>query len=339
MNNYLTLGLSTTLVSLSVGLSSCSQYDPIYEKERAIAAARINKPEPTTPTTPTNPTPPQPTDPTPTTPPTPIRPKPEPPKTILVESLYSFEYWATVGAKALHSRPLLSPSENVERSYWVSASNEGYTRVPGSKTPEMFPVRKLEQGYKGAGVSLRSVEGFYLFGLGTKLVAGSLYSGSVNSNTLASRPLESTLFGHAWSDGIPTELKLHYQYKSGAKVIHGQNKALPKDLPQHDQGSISAVLYETTHNPAPLNGTNVATDARIVARAYKLIDPSSPLNTWQELSLAFEVKNQEAYDSIDMSQKKYALAIIFSSSARGDQYIGAIGSELLIDEVKLISKK
>lgn len=334
-----------------MALNSCSQNDPIREKERLIASGNINKgkdgknekdekDEPTPPKE--EPESPKENEPKPTDE-VPNKPTDTPKDPIFMELLYSFEYWGKLKESDLHSRPLLRPDEDITNSYWISASNMGYNRVPGKKTEDMYPVLKLEQGYQGAGVLLRSVKGFYLsfFDLGTNLVAGSLYAGAVNTKTLATKPLESTLFGHAWDKGIPTELKLFYQYKSGEKVIFGQDQDSPlaSNLPQQDQGSISGVLYETTNDKSPLNGKNVNKDPRIVARAHKLIDPSNPADQWLELSIPFEPIDQEAYQQIDFSKKTYALSIIFSSSARGDEYIGAVGSELRIDEVKLIYKK
>ncbi len=331
--NYFISSIFLGALGTLIALSSCSQNDPIREKERLIASGNIKKDnddkndkgkqeEPKKPDSPEEPKKPA---------------EPEAPKTVYIETLHSFDLWKKIGDESSYSLPLISENEDITKSYWASASNAGYTILASS--PESYPVVELVQGYKGSAAALRSIQGFYLFGMGTKLIAGSVYTGSVNSKSLASRPLESTLFGQAWTDGIPTELKLYYQYKSGEKIIHGQNGKVPTDIPTHDQGSISGVLYETTEDPSALNGNTVNNDPRIVARAYKLIDPSQPAKEWKELSLAFEPINKEAYDQIDFSKKKYALALIFSSSARGDKYIGAVGSELLIDEVKVISKK
>ena len=38
---------------------------------------------------------------------------------------------------------------------------------------------------------------------------------------------------------------------------------------------------------------------------------------------------------MDVTTKKYRLALVFSSSFRGAEYIGAVGSELRLREVKL----
>lgn len=350
--HFTTLAKYALLATLA--LSACKQNDPIRQKEREIEARKLRnnqggeepKPNPTpNPPSPPDPTPPNP-NPNPPTPPAPnpnppTPPAPEPPKEEWVETLFAFEHWAKPHSKAYYELPLLSEDEDPSQSYWVSASCEGYAFIPfGVKNtdPKTYPLLRME-GYKDNAVLLRSIKGFRLFGMGTNIIAGSLYSGKVDKSKMTTAPLQSTLFGQPWANGMPTELKVYYQYRSGAKVIHGEGKALPADLPTHDRGSISAVLYETTTNATPLDGTNLTTDLRIVARVYQMIEPTDEAAGWQELVLKFELQAGVSAESIDFKNKRYSLAIVASSSALGDKYIGAVGSELRLDELRIISKK
>lgn len=284
---------------------ACNQDDPIKQKEREIEARKLSGVG-----------------------------NLEPPK--IRRNHFDFEHWAKPNDKSKYQIPLTGEDEDPSKSFWVSASAEGYTFV--SSKPEKYPIQ-IAEGYQGKAVSLRTVQGIFFFGLGTNVVAGSMYNGSVNNKRLMGDALKATLFGTAWDAGVPRELSLHYQYKSGEKVIHGQEKQLPEGLPTHDQGSIAAVFYETTEDAKPLDGHTLHTDKRIVSRAYTLVNPSEPAATWLPLNLKFEVVDAEAYKAVDFRKKTYALAIVFSSSAKGDQYIGAIGSELLIDELLIKSKK
>lgn len=292
--------LALPLVALA--LVACEQNDPIRQKERELEARKIGG----------------------------IQDSNSPRQ-------HSFDLWAKPTAKANYQLPQIKEDEDMSQSYWVSASAEGYTFI--SSKPERYPIQIVEEGYKGKAVALRTVKGLFFFGMGTDVVAGSMYNGAVDRSKLTGNALEATLFGKTWKAGLPSEMKLHYQYKSGKTVIHGQEKKLPEDIPAHDQGSIAGVFYETTVDATPLNGTNLHTDKRIVARAFTLVSPSEPAQTWLPLSLKFEVVDAEAYKAVDFNKKTYALALVFSSSAKGDQYIGAIGSELLIDELSLITKK
>ena len=45
--------------------------------------------------------------------------------------------------------------------------------------------------------------------------------------------------------------------------------------------------------------------------------------------------DEARYEAVDFTTKKYRLALVFSSSFRGAEYIGAVGSELRLREVKL----
>ena len=137
------------------------------------------------------------------------------------------------------------------------------------------------------------------------------------TSSLASKPLASTLFGQPYATGIPQELEFVYQYKAGAKVIHGEGKNV--ELPAQDKGSVSAVFYEVTDDAAFLNGTYLQTEG----------------TDWVTYKLPLEVVNQERDKAIDLTTKKYRLALVFSSSYRGAEYIGAVGSELLLKKVTI----
>ena len=147
------------------------------------------------------------------------------------------------------------------------------------------------------------------------------------------KPLESTLFGQPYSSGIPEIVDFTYQYKAGEKVIHGQYKKV--ELPSEDRAAVSAVFYEVTDDASYLNGVTLQTDARIVAKGYVELEPTTPADTWQTYRLRLTPVDEARYEAVDFTTKKYRLALVFSSSFRGAEYIGAVGSELRLREVKL----
>ena len=128
-------------------------------------------------------------------------------------------------------------------------------------------------------------------------------------------------------------VKFTYQYKAGEKVIHGQGKSV--ELPSQDRASVSAVFYEITEDESYLNGLTLQTDARIVAKGYVELEPTTPEGEWQTYSLRLSPVDQARYDAVDFTTKKYRLALVFSSSYRGAEYIGAVGSELRLRQVTL----
>ena len=196
---------------------------------------------------------------------------------------------------------------------------------------DSYPVIPLKEGGENVGALIRSIKGFYFFGMGTNVIAGALYSGRVNRASLVSKPLESTEFGQPYTAGVPDEMEFIYQYKAGEKVIHGQGKRnIP--LPATDKGTAAAVFYDVTEDDSYLNGTNLHTNGRILARGYVELEPTEE-GKWTTYKLKLQPTDQTRYDAIDLKTRKYRLALVFSSSFRGAEYIGAVGSELRLKEV------
>ena len=244
---------------------------------------------------------------------------------------FDFTRWIEV-AKGAYRLPSITPDEDAKNTYWASASNQGYTMVPGGKD---YPVIPLMDNGMNNGVIIRSVKGFYfwLFSTSTDLIAGALYTGQVETKQLTTEPLKSTLFGQPYSSGLPELVDFTYQYKAGEKVIHGQGKKV--DLPSEDRASVSAVFYEVTEDDSYLNGKTLQTDARIVAKGYVELAPTTPAGEWQSYRLHLQPVDEARYAAVDMAKKKYRLALVFSSSFRGAEYIGAVGSELRLQQVTI----
>ena len=234
---------------------------------------------------------------------------------------FDFTRWIDV-SKGAYRLPAISADEDAKNTYWASASNQGYTLL----------VPLVENG-AAQGAIIRSIKGFYFFGIGTNVIAGALYTGQVDARNLVGKPLESTLFGQPYSSGIPEIVDFTYQYKAGEKVIHGQYKKV--ELPSEDRAAVSAVFYEVTDDASYLNGVTLQTDARIVAKGYVELEPTTPADTWQTYRLRLTPVDEARYEAVDFTTKKYRLALVFSSSFRGAEYIGAVGSELRLREVKL----
>jgi len=243
---------------------------------------------------------------------------------------FDFTRWIEV-AKGAYRLPSITPDEDAKNTYWASASNQGYTLL--SSSPTDFPVVPLEVNGEAQGAVIRSIKGFYFFGFGTNVIAGALYTGQVDTKHLVANPLESTLFGQPYSSGLPELVDFTYQYKAGEKVIHGQDKQV--ELPSEDRASVSAVFYEVTDDASYLNGQTLQTDPRIVAKGYVELAPTTPAGEWQSYRLHLQPVDEARYAAVDMAKKKYRLALVFSSSFRGAEYVGAVGSELRLQQVTI----
>ena len=241
---------------------------------------------------------------------------------------FTFTRWI-MKSKGSFLLPSINDQETGENTFWASASNDGYSLL--AQGVDSYPVIPLKEGGETVGALIRSIKGFYLFGMGTNVIAGALYSGRVNRASLISKPLESTEFGQPYTTGVPDEMQFVYQYKAGKKVIHGQGKQnIP--LPAADKGAASAVFYDVTEDESYLNGTNLHTNGRILARGYVELEPTEE-GKWTTYTLKLQPTDQTRYDAIDLKTRKYRLALVFSSSFRGAEYIGAVGSELRLKEV------
>lgn len=168
------------------------------------------------------------------------------------------------------------------------------------------------------------------------VTAGSLFTGSFKTDM--NNTLNSTKFGIPFGNK-PVTFSGWYKYTPGEIYHDNKNKVVEGKT---DQCSIYAVLYEEqlddAGNNVPLNGdykdaeAYIGTSSRIVMRAA-LADGTAKAD-WTEFSIPFELLEGKTYDP----NKNYYLAIVCSSSAEGDYYMGAPGSVLTVDEFKVVSE-
>jgi len=67
------------------------------------------------------------------------------------------------------------------------------------------------------------------------------------------------------------------------------------------------------------------------------MDYVAPKEDWTEFEIKFKYLTDIDLDVLE--QNGYSLALVFSSSKQGDRFIGAIGSTLCIDKVRIICEK
>lgn len=321
--SYWTLGL---LFALSLLMTmSCSGEDPIKAKRIAIENGTY-KPDPNKP----NPNKPDPNK--PDTIPSPD-PEPEPNplgKMETQEITFTFDEWASPRAGATYLMPVEKalPKLVAGEPYWESASNVG-AALAGKVKPEDFPIHPLTKGRTGQALEAMTIKGVKIFNMGSHVIAGALYNGQFNKDLMMKKPLESTLFGQPVF-AIPLSIKGYYQWLPGDKLIDG-SKDKATEIEGQDEATIACVFYSTTDDDTPLNGTNLYSDPRILAKVQLHPKPTKE-GAWTSFEAKLEIVNEGAYKQIDLQNGKYRMALIFSSSARGDEFIGAIGSRLRIDD-------
>lgn len=223
---------------------------------------------------------------------------------------------------------------------WASG-NSGFAIVAGNKTPDKYPTAPLEEGYKGHGVCLTTRS------TGTAgnifkmpIAAGNIFTGKFDSESATKKPLEATHFGSGDFCVItkkPLKFSGYYQYTPGAKVTNRQKRVLEGVV---DKGDIYAVLFRNTIKDENgedqifyLDGTNVKTSPQIVAIA-EAPEINKTEGGWNRFEVEFNYRSE--IDPVVLSNRGYSLAIVCTSSIEGANFQGAVGSQLLIDELHVL---
>ena len=214
---------------------------------------------------------------------------------------------------------------------WTTG-NAGYGLTNGSAGPEAYPSTVLDEGYEGKGVKLVTCS-TGPFGQMVKLplAAGNLFLGTFDMSIALKTPRLATGFGLPF-DKKPKTFTGYYKYTPGEKF---QNKDESIVEGKVDEASVYAILYrnhDEDGNPVVLNGDNVQTSPLIVAKA--IAANIVPTDKWTQFTVDFSYLKDFDLDLLE--NRGYNLAVVFSSSADGAFFQGAIGSTLCIDNVKII---
>ena len=169
------------------------------------------------------------------------------------------------------------------------------------------------------------------------IAAGSLFMGKFFIDQVLYNTLRATRFGIS-IDSEPTAIKGYYKYKLGEKFT---DKNLNEVVGRIDEASIYAVIYQNKDSEGNdyylygddlLDLDNLLTSNALVVRIARLSSVPAT-DEWTEFEMTFE---GEELDRQKLKDKKYNLALVFSSSKDGAQFEGAIGSTLYIDEVEIM---
>lgn len=223
---------------------------------------------------------------------------------------------------------------------WASG-NGGFAIVAGNKTPDEYPTAPLENGYKGHGVCLTTRStGAAGYILKMPIAAGNLFTGEFIGDMATKKPLEATHFGSGDFCVItkkPLKFSGYYQYTPGAKVTNRKKEVLEGVV---DKGDIYAVLFRNTIKDENgedqifyLDGTNVKTSPQIVAIA-EAPEINKTEGGWHKFEVVFNYLAK--IDPVVLANRGYSLAIVCTSSIEGANFQGAVGSQLLVDELHIL---
>jgi len=220
--------------------------------------------------------------------------------------------------------------------YCWATGNSGYALTMKDAKPEAFPTYSTPDGKVGRGVCLNTLSaGAMGEWMHKPIAAGSLFLGKFLVDFVVTDALKATQFGVPNSKE-PVRITGWYKYKPGEKFTDMDMKEYPD---RTDEASIYAVFYRNTDdegNTYALDGHDVEDLDKLMEnpQIYKVARVASlpATDTWTQWEMFFQGK--DAPNDIVAAQG-FNLALVFSSSKRGAQFEGAIGSTLYIDEVEV----
>ena len=221
---------------------------------------------------------------------------------------------------------------------WTSG-NGGFKLSLSQSKPDEYPTYSSPNGLDGACVVLVTRDTGPLGPIvGKPIAAGNMFLGKFDTQKAmnVATILQTTRFGIPF-DLKPVRMTGYYKYHPGALFIEKQGGKIVERPDRVDVGDIYAVFYrnhDSNGNSIVLFGDNVLSSDQIVAIAR--IEKTETTNEWTAFDLAFEYK--EEVDQKLLEERGYSLTIVFSSSIDGASFAGAIGSDLMIDKVRLYTE-
>lgn len=220
---------------------------------------------------------------------------------------------------------------------WASG-NPGFAiaaQLEGINSPEQYPTTISSDGYRGNCLKLETMlTGEWGSKVGKPIAAGNLFLGTFYLPNAVVNSLGATRFGIPFRHK-PTSLRGYYRYQAGEKFYDNGTYT-----GEEDKFSIYAMFFEKSDETPYLDG-NIPSQGfshpSLVALAMMEEDKLDESSEWRYFDIPFDYERYgKTIDSEKLANGKYSIAIVFSSSRDGDEFKGAPGSVLFVDEVELI---
>ncbi len=244
-------------------------------------------------------------------------------------------YTNTIGT-ARYELPFEYSEGDKNKIYIWSSSNRGVALYQQYLEPEKYPVFSAQSdGGKMAILQTDLGPGNVMNIQYIPVVAGSLFTGTMDLANAIKDPLSSTKFGVA-CDYRPDRLQGRYSYMAGSgSYIQKEDKGSIEIPNRKDSCALYGVFYKVDETLTQLDGNNVITHPNIVAITEGRYRGSTPNGEMMNFDIPFVYKPGV---EVDFSKNKYKLAVIFSSSYNGDLYSGTPGSKMRVDNVRVTRK-
>ena len=229
-------------------------------------------------------------------------------------------------------------SDNGELQYIWASGNAGFRLTAANAPPEDYPTVSWPAGKKGKCLKLETRSTGALGALVKKpIAAGNLFMGEFSATDALANPLKATRFGIPF-DKQPLHLIGFYKYKAGERFTDENNQEVPGEKDIFD---IYSILYETDENVKYLDGSNALDSPNLIAVARinpnQKSDPEySESDFWSFFNIPFQLMEGKEIDPIKLANGQYNISIVLTSSVKGGEFKGAVGSILMVDELELI---
>ncbi len=220
---------------------------------------------------------------------------------------------------------------------WASG-NPGFAlaaQLQGITSPHSYPTTIDSNGYSGNCLMLQTLlTGDWGTRVGKPIAAGNLFMGTFYLPTALTNSLNSTRFGVPFRHK-PTLLTGFYRYTAGKKFYDDGNYTDEKD-----KFSIYAMFFEKGDDIPYIDGhipSNNFEHPRMVATALMNESEKVESSEWRRFEIPFDYERYgKNIDPDKLAAGKYYIAVVFASSSGGDEFKGALGSTLYVDEVELL---
>ena len=223
---------------------------------------------------------------------------------------------------------------DLQGSVWATG-NPGFQLSMSSAKPDAYPTAPYADGYDGAAVCLTTRDtGLFGAMAGKRIAAGNLFLGEFDLSIALRDALHATRFGIPFAKK-PLRITGYYRYQPGPTFQDPKGKVVSG---RTDEAAIYAVLFrnhDAEGNAMVLYGDNFKTSPLITALAD--MRPIPPTTEWTQFDIPFNYTEDIDLDLLD--GRGYSLTVVFSSSAGGDTFEGAIGSQLIVDKVRIICEE
>lgn len=216
---------------------------------------------------------------------------------------------------------------------WASG-NQGFSLTGGGNSPDDYPTSISPEGRTGNCLKLVTrTTGDLGNRVGKPIAAGNLFMGKFELLNALGDALAATKFGVSFHHR-PTKLTGYYKYKAGPRFYENGEYTDRKDV-----FNIYALFYEKDAQTETLDGHIVShnyTHPNMVALAIIDSADAKEADTWTRFELPFDYgRFGKEVDPEKLANGQYNISVILSASKNGDQFKGAPGSTLLIDDLEI----